>query len=70
MSTPDYDFGLDESTREEKLKLDNGLAEIDKLPLIRREMGLMHLQKELEYSPKQFDRLIQPAGQGQRRKAS
>ena len=58
MSTPDYDFGLDESTREEKLKLDNGLAEIDKLPLIRREMGLMHLQKELEYSPKQFDRLI------------
>ena len=33
MSTPDYDFGLDESTREVKRKLDDGLAEIDKLPV-------------------------------------
>ena len=58
MSAPDYDFNLDESTKEEKRKLDDGLAEIDKLPLIRREMGLIQLQKELDYSPKQFDHLI------------
>ena len=58
MSTPEYDFGLDESTKEEKRKLDDGLAEIDKLPLIRRSIGLIQLQKELDYSPKQFDRLI------------
>ena len=43
MSAPEYDFGLDESTKEEKRKFDDGLAEIDKLPLIRREMGLIHL---------------------------
>ena len=41
MSTPEYDFGLDESTKEEKRKLDDGLAEIDKLPLIRRSIGLI-----------------------------
>ena len=58
MSTPEYDFGLDESTKEEKRKLDDGLAEIDKLPLIRRSIGLIQLQKELDYSPKHFDRLI------------
>ena len=58
MSAPEYDFGLDESTKEEKRKFDDGLAEIDKLPLIRREMGLIQLQKELDYSPKHFDRLI------------
>ena len=58
MSTPEYDFGLDESTKEEKRKLDDGLAEIDKLPLIRRSIGLIQLQKELDYNPKQFDRLI------------
>ena len=58
MSTPEYDFGLDESTKDEKRKLDDGLAEIDKLPLIRRSIGLIQLQKELDYSPKQFDRLI------------
>ena len=58
MSAPEYDFGLDESTKEEKRKFDDGLAEIDKLPLVRREIGLIQLQKELEYNSKQFDLLI------------
>ena len=54
----DYDFNLAESTKEAKEELDAGLAEIDKLPLVQRSIGLIQLQKELDYSSKQFELLV------------
>ena len=41
MSAPEYDFNLAESTKEAKQQLDDGLAEIDLLPLVQRSIGLI-----------------------------
>ena len=68
MSAPEYDFNLAESTKEAKAELDAGLAEIDKLPLVQRSIGLIQLQKELEYTGKQFDLLVRQLAKSKEQK--
>ena len=58
MSAPEYDFNLAESTKEAKQQLDEGLAEIDQLPLVQRSIGLFQLQEQLGYKQKQFELLV------------
>jgi len=64
----EYDFNLAESTKEAKAELDAGLAEIDKLPLVQRSIGLIQLQKELEYTGKQFDLLVRQLAKSKEQK--
>ena len=64
----EYDFNLAESTKEAKAELDAGLAEIDKLPLVQRSIGLIQLQKELEYNDKQFGLLVRQLAKSKEQK--
>ena len=64
----EYDFNLAESTKEAKAELDSGLAEIDKLPLVQRSIGLIQLQKELEYNDKQFGLLVRQLARSKEQK--
>ena len=64
----EYDFNLAESTKEAKKELDAGLAEIDKLPLVQRSIGLFQLQKELDYNSKQFELLVRQLARSKEQK--
>ena len=64
----DYDFNLAESTKEAKQQLDEGLAEIDKLPLVQRSIGLIQLQQQLDYSSRQFELLVRQLARAKEQK--
>ena len=64
----DYDFNLAESTKESKQQLDEGLAEIDKLPLVQRSIGLIQLQEQLGYNQKQFELLVRQLARSKEQK--
>ena len=64
----DYDFNLAESTKESKQQLDEGLAEIDKLPLVQRSIGLIQLQEQLGYKQKQFELLVRQLARSKEQK--
>jgi len=68
MSAPEYDFNLAESTKEAKQQLDEGLAEIDKLPLVQRSIGLIQLQQQLGYSSRQFELLVRQLARAKEQK--
>ena len=64
----EYDFNLAESTKEAKAELDAGLAEIDKLPLVQRSIGLIQLQQQLGYSSRQFELLVRQLARAKEQK--
>ena len=51
-----------------KQQLVEGLAEIDKLPLVQRSIGLIQLQEQLGYNQKQFELLVRQLARAKEQK--